>query len=263
MTEPAVSAPGVRPAERPLAVVVLAAGRGTRFPGVASKVLVELAGRSLLRRVLDAVATLAAERVVVVVGHGKEHVVRALDGTGVETVEQGEPRGTGHAVSAAARRLGDRAYDVVVVNGDVPLLRPETLLRLRATLRAPEVAAGLLTAVVDDPAAYGRIIRRADGGVEAIVEAADASDAELAIREINVGGYALRAPRLFADLAALGTDNVQGECYLTDAVRLLTAAGERVVAVPVGEASEALGVNSAADLAALEELIGAGAAAGG
>lgn len=237
---------------RRFAAVVLAAGRGKRFPGVASKVLVPVAGRALVLRVLDALAPLAPHRVVVVVGHGKEAVREAVAGAGVETVDQGEPRGTGHAVAAAGAVLGEESLDLLVLNGDVPLLRTATLGRLLDELDRATAAAVLLTAVVPDPQAYGRVVRRADGTVRAVVEAADATAEERAIREINVGAYAFRAPEIFAVLAGVGSDNAQGELYLTDAVRALVGRGERVSAVVLDDPLEAQGVNTPAEREALE-----------
>jgi len=236
---------------RRLAAVVLAAGRGTRFPGVPSKVLVELHGRPLVRHVLDALAPLAPERVIVVVGHGKDAVRAALATSGVETVEQGEQRGTGHALLAAAPVLGGEAHDLLVLSGDVPGLRTATLQALLDGLRRTGAAA-LATATVADPARYGRVLRREDGSVAAIVEAADASAEELRVPTINVGAYAFRAPEIFEILAEVGDDNRQGEVYLTDAVARLVGRGLRVEPVELEDPREGMGVNTREELEAME-----------
>jgi len=230
-----------------LAVVVLAAGRGKRFPGVLSKVLVELDGKPLVGHVLDAVAELRPWRTVVVVGHGKDEVRRRLGGRSLETVDQGEPHGTGHAVQVAGSALGRASCVVLVLNGDVPGVRAVTMRRLVETLE-DGTAAAILTAEVEEPGAYGRIVRRADGRVEAIVEAADATAEILRLREINVGSYAFRAPDVFDVLAQVTDDNAQGEIYLTDVVARLVARGEAVAAVVLDDPVEGSGVNTPEDL---------------
>lgn len=235
-----------------LAVVVLAAGRGTRFPGVASKVLVPLAAKPLLLHVLEQAKELTPSRTIVVVGHGRDAVEAVLRGRDVETAVQGVPLGTGHALMSAASALAGFEGAVLVLNGDVPRLRATTLRRLLARLDDARVGGVILSAVLDDGASYGRVRRGADGRVLGIVEAVDADAATLAIREINVGAYAFRAPLVFAVLAALGSANAQGEIYLTDSVAGLVSRGYLVEAVVLDDPGEARGVNSPADLAMLE-----------
>jgi bifunctional UDP-N-acetylglucosamine pyrophosphorylase/glucosamine-1-phosphate N-acetyltransferase len=227
-------------------------------------VLVRLSGRALVEHVLDTLSGLPGCRTVVVVGHGKEAVIAALDGRALEFADQGEPRGTGHAVLTAGRMLADHVGPVLVLSGDVPGVTLVTLERLLAAVRAGSAAA-LLTARLDEGGAYGRIVRRSDGTVAAIVEAADAGPETLAIREINVGAYVFRAPEVFAILEALRPDNAQHEIYLTDVIRELVEGGERVAGIEVGDAIEAAGVNTPQELDQLERwwLSARGQASGG
>jgi bifunctional UDP-N-acetylglucosamine pyrophosphorylase / glucosamine-1-phosphate N-acetyltransferase len=229
-----------------LAVVVLAAGHGTRFRSDTAKVLHRAAGRSLLRHVLEAVRGLRAGRVVVVVAHQAEAVVREAKGAGLDglvTVDQGEPRGTGHAVQQAVDALGD-AERVMILPGDTPLLTADALTAL-ASMDGP---AALLTAEFADPSGYGRVVRAGDGTVERIVEEVDADDAERAITEANAGMYVVRRDLLVRALGTLDDDNAQGELYLTDVVAALRADGHEVRAVRVDEAGVA-GVNDRRQLA--------------
>ena len=238
-----------------LQAVILAAGKGTRMKSARAKLLHEVLGVPLLEHVLRTVASLRPDPLTVVVGHQAEAVEAAFSGRGLGFVRQDPPQGTGHALLTAGERLAahpDRT--VLVVNGDVPLLRRETLAALVETHRRSGAAATLLTAVLDDPQAYGRVLR--DGtGVRAVVEARDASPDELKVREINAGIYAFEAKPLLEALGALRPQNAQGELYLTDVVRLLRDAGHPVAAVAAADAAEALGVNTAAELAEAARLL--------
>lgn len=237
-------------------VVVLAAGQGTRMKSDLPKVLHEVCGRSLLDRVLDrALDVTSGERVVVVVGHGAERVDAAARPRGVHTVVQEPQLGTGDALRvglAAAPTGPDDA--VIVLSGDVPLLRPASIDALRGAV-AGGAAAALLTAVVEHPGSYGRVVRAADGGVDRIVEARDASPDVLAVTEVNAGVYAFRRAPLDRALAGLTTDNVQREYYLTDVVAGLRAGGHAVEAVVLDDPAEMLGVNTRADLARVAALV--------
>ncbi len=235
-------------------VAVLAAGKGTRMRSVLPKVLHRLAGRALLDWVLDRSAELAPpERTVVVVGHGADQVAAHLAGRGFATVLQEPQLGTGDAVRTALGTLpeGDA---VLVLSGDVPLLKAATLARLRDHLSAGTDAV-LLTAELADPGAYGRIVRAADGGVEAIVEARDADPPTRAIREVNAGIYAFRRQPLERVIAGLRPDNDQGEYYLTDVVAALRRERRRVAAVVLSDPEEMLGVNTRADLARVARIL--------
>jgi len=230
-----------------LRAIVLAAGRGTRMKSHRPKVLFEVAGRPLLAWVLDALAGVAADEVMVVVGHGADEVRAALP-EGVRAVTQEPQLGTGHAVMAALAAVGEVTGDtILVVPGDTPLLRPETL---RALVEARSGApAALLTTEMPDPTGYGRVVRRGSR-VAGIVEHRDATPEQRAIREVAVSTYAFDGAALAGALAALGTGNDQGEYYLTDAVAALAADGE-VRAVTVADPAEVQGINSHDQLAAV------------
>jgi bifunctional UDP-N-acetylglucosamine pyrophosphorylase/glucosamine-1-phosphate N-acetyltransferase len=231
-----------------LEILVLAAGQGKRMRSSLPKVLQPLAGRPLLGHVLDTARELSPRKIIVVHGHGAEQVKKAFPENDLEWALQGEQLGTAHAVMQAMALVGADA-DVLLLYGDVPLVRAATLKRLLAA--APEGLA-VLTADLDDPAAYGRVVRDASGHVKRIVEQRDASAAERAIREINAGFYALSARRLSAWLQKIDNRNAQKEYYLTDLVGLAVGEGTPVVAVKAEDASEAAGVNSKAELAQLE-----------
>jgi bifunctional UDP-N-acetylglucosamine pyrophosphorylase/glucosamine-1-phosphate N-acetyltransferase len=243
------------------ATIVLAAGAGTRMRSATPKVLHRVAGRSLLDHVLAAAAPLGARHTVVVVGHGREEVTASLRGrAGVRTVVQDHQGGTGHAVRVALGALdGLRPEDgVAVLPGDTPLLTTGTLAALLALHAELGAAASVLTAVVPDPAGYGRVVRAAaDGGtaagggsVRAIVEQRDADAATAAIREINAGVYVFTVGMLRSALGRLTTDNAQGEEYLTDVIGLLVADGQPVGAHVAPDAGETAGVNDRVQLAA-------------
>jgi bifunctional UDP-N-acetylglucosamine pyrophosphorylase/glucosamine-1-phosphate N-acetyltransferase len=220
-----------------------------------AKVLHELGGRPLVQHPLRAVAPLAPERVALVVGHQADDVARAAEVVGLaglRVVLQAEQRGTGHAVLCARDAFRGWDGDVLIVYGDVPLIRTETLRRLLDTHRAERAALSLLTLRFADPAGYGRIVRDASGRVCRIVEHRDASPDELAITEVNPGIYCVRAGLLDAMLDRLRPNNAQGELYLTDVVQLAAEAGERLASVLVTDPDEVAGVNTRAELARLE-----------
>jgi len=234
--------------------VVLAAGKGTRMKSDLAKVLHTLAGRPLLDHVLDTVAAVGIGHTVVVVGHQADRVREACGRPGLDFVVQEPQLGTGHAVQMAAPALGDDGYTVVLA-GDVPLLRPQTLGRLIDTAVASGAAATVLTCVVSDAQAYGRIVKDAQGRVLKIVEARDATREELAIGEYNTGVFCFRTARLKEALRNLTTDNDQGEYYLTDTVGWLVGTGHEVAAVATRDPGEVVGINTVAELAAAEDLL--------
>jgi bifunctional UDP-N-acetylglucosamine pyrophosphorylase/glucosamine-1-phosphate N-acetyltransferase len=235
----------------PLDVIVLAAGQGKRMRSDLPKVLHPLAGRPLLAHVLDAARALEPRRVVVVHGHGGEQVRAAFAGLEVDWVVQAEQLGTAHAVRQALPRLGEDG-EVLILYGDVPLVRPASLKRL---VDAAREGVAVMTAEMDDPTGYGRVQRGPAGGVERIVEEKDASSAERAVREVNAGFMALGARRLREWLAKIGNRNAQKEYYLTDLVGLAVGEGVPVAAVKVQDATEVAGVNSKRELAALERVL--------
>jgi bifunctional UDP-N-acetylglucosamine pyrophosphorylase / glucosamine-1-phosphate N-acetyltransferase len=236
---------------RPTAVVVLAAGEGTRMRSATPKVLHELAGRSLVGHVLAAAAPLGADATLVVVGAGRDQVTTHLAAVAplAFPVVQVEQHGTGHACRVALDSAPDIEGTVLVLPGDTPLLRTSTLLRLVEEHQSTGAAATLLTTVLPDPSGYGRVVRNADGLVERIVEHRDATDAEREVAEVNTAVYAFEADSLRTELARLSTANAQGEEYLTDVVGALVAAGLTVGAVRA-EPAETAGVNDRVQLAA-------------
>jgi bifunctional UDP-N-acetylglucosamine pyrophosphorylase/glucosamine-1-phosphate N-acetyltransferase len=234
-------------AEMALEIIILAAGQGKRMRSSRPKILHPLAGRPLLGHVLAAAHALSARKTVVVHGHGAEEVRAAFDGSQVEWVLQAQQLGTGHAVRQAMPQISIDA-EVLILYGDVPLVRVDTLRRLSSAGRE---GVGVLTADVQDPAGYGRIVRDPAGQVKRIVEQKDASPEELRLREINAGFMAMSAKRLSAWLDRLTDRNAQNEYYLTDVVTLAVAEGVPVSAVKA-EAWEVAGVNSRRELAQLE-----------
>jgi len=249
--------------------VILAAGKGTRMKSSRPKVLHEILGRPLLEVGIGLAEQLGCSPIVVVVGHGAEAVRGRFDGR-VDFAVQNPPLGTGHALMAARDRFAahpDRP--LLVLGGDMPLLRSTTLARLLAEHGARAAALTLLTGILEEPGAYGRVLRGPDGGVAAVVEAKDATPEQRALPEINAGVYVFDVARLLPALASLGADNAQGEYYLTDAVAALAGSGAAVRAVVTETPDEVLGVNSQAERAAatrllrrriLDELMAAGVA---
>ncbi len=220
-----------------------------------AKVLHELGGQPLLRYPLAAIASLGADPVVVVVGHQAEAVgaaARASSARGIRSVLQEEQRGTGHAVRCALAALEAFSGDVLILYGDVPLIRAETLRRLVEAHRAERADLSLLTVRYEDPTGYGRIVREPDGRVRGIVEERDATRAERAITEVNPGIYCVGAGVLRPLIAALRDDNAQREFYLTDIVGLAAAGGQRVIAIETGRPAEVAGINTRAELARME-----------
>ena len=237
--------------------VILAAGKGTRMKSDLAKVLHLLAGRPLLEHVLATVRAAGISRSVVVVGHQADRVRECCAGEDLVFVHQEPQLGTGHAVQIAEPALRDEGLCVVLA-GDVPLLRATTLRRLIARTRAAdvakEVAGAVLTCVVDDAQEYGRIVTNDAGELEKIVEARDATAAELAIGEYNTGVFCFWTVRLREALANLTADNDQGEYYLTDTVAYLVNRGDRFLTVRCEDPDEVVGINTVAELAAAEEL---------
>jgi bifunctional UDP-N-acetylglucosamine pyrophosphorylase/glucosamine-1-phosphate N-acetyltransferase len=209
----------------------------------------------MLDHVLDAVRAAGVGRTVVVVGHQAERVRAAMAERGVEFALQAEQRGTGHAVRQAEPLLRGAGGTVLVLCGDTPLLTPETLRDLRDTHRSTQAAATVLTAELEDPTGYGRVVRGPDGAVLRIVEHKDAGPEERRVREINSGLFAFELEELFSALAEVRADNVQGEFYLTDTLEILRRRGRRVSAQRCRDRREVLGINTLEQLAEVEEIM--------
>ena len=236
-----------------LAIVILAAGKGTRLKSSLAKVLHRAGGRSLVEQVLRACAPLGAKKTVVVVGHQAELVMALVEPTGASTVLQYPQHGTGHAMQVARRALGG-AKLVVVLPGDAPLVRTETLRALLAAHREGNAAATILTAVVSDPSGYGRVVRKSETQVGAIVEESKLSEEQREINEINSSIYCFTLDKLWPALAQVKPNNKHREVYLTDAIAILAAKGETVLAQVAADPREVLGCNTRVDLAEVDRI---------
>ncbi len=231
-----------------LAIVILAAGKGTRLKSSLAKVLHRAGGRALVEHVLRACAPLGARTTVVVVGHQAEQVTSVAVPLGAETVLQQPQHGTGHAMQVARRALG-RTKFAIVLPGDAPLVRTTTLKAMISAHRVGDAAATILTAVLADPSGYGRVVRKSQTTVAAIVEESQLTDEQRDINEINSSIYCFTLEKLWPALAQIKPTNAHRELYLTDAIAVLAGKGETVLAQVVGDAREALGCNTRADLA--------------
>jgi bifunctional UDP-N-acetylglucosamine pyrophosphorylase / glucosamine-1-phosphate N-acetyltransferase len=236
-----------------LAIVILAAGKGTRLKSSLAKVLHPAGGRPLIEQVLRSCAPLKARKTIVVVGHQAEKVIAVVEPLGAQAVLQQPQRGTGHAMMVARRALGN-AKLAIVLAGDAPLIRTETLQALLAAHRSANAAATVLTAVLADPSGYGRIVRKSGDHVAAIVEESQLTDAQREINEINSAIYCFSLQKLWPALAKVKPNNKHRELYLTDAVGVLASQGETVVAQIAGDAREVLGCNTRADLSAVDRI---------
>jgi bifunctional UDP-N-acetylglucosamine pyrophosphorylase/glucosamine-1-phosphate N-acetyltransferase len=241
----------------------MAAGEGTRMHSSLPKPLHRLCGRPMVLWVLDALSALQLSRMVVVVGQGSTKMTKALADAQptrapIEVVEQPVQRGTGDALSVALTAFSDDdgdMDDVIVLPGDTPLLRPRTLGELVEAHRRAGAAATLLTARLDDPSGYGRVVRSRDGRVAGIVEEVDATEEERAVNEVATSIYVFRRSVLAPALRRLSPDNAQGEYYLTDVISVLHDAGYPVTSMVVEDETEAQGVNDRAQLAAAEAVL--------
>ncbi|MGD9631339.1 MAG: bifunctional UDP-N-acetylglucosamine diphosphorylase/glucosamine-1-phosphate N-acetyltransferase GlmU [Pyrinomonadaceae bacterium] len=249
-------------AHKPLDLLILAAGLGTRMRSGLAKVLHKVDGRPLIDHVCRTAASLAPEKIYIVIGHQGDEVRSAvlaeLDDTQLVFVEQVEQLGTGDAVNAARRYLEGRDSTLLILSGDVPLIRPETLgglIQQHHGHRGKGAACTMLTVKLKDPTGYGRVVRGDDGTFDRIVEQKDASEEELEIREINAGIYCFETKKLFAALTRVQNNNAQGEYYLTDVPALLKAAGEDVSIFQHSDAQEIEGVNNRVQLADIERLL--------
>ena len=229
----------------PLSIIILAAGQGKRMNSDLPKVLQPLAGRPLLEHVIAAAQSLDPEHICVVYGHGGARVQAALSGADVDWVLQAQQLGTGHAVMQALPLIPDD-HTVLILYGDVPLIRPATLAKMLASATAGSLVAGslvLLTALLDEPEGYGRIVRDGSGQVRTIVEQRDATPEQRRIREINTGVMAARAEHLRRWLLDVTSNNQQQEFYLTDVVGIASADGARIDTVAATGAAEVAVVN--------------------
>ena len=235
-----------------IAIVILAAGKGTRLKSALAKVLHRAGGRPLVDHVVRACQPLKPREIVVVVGHQAEDVRAAVEPLGAKTVLQEPQRGTGHAMLVARRAISSRAKIAIILPGDAPLIRAETLVALARAHREAGAAATILSAEIEDPAGYGRIVRQDDGSVAAIVEDSALAPEQRSIREINSSIYCFTLGKLWPSLSTLKPQNVHKELYLTDAIAVLRQKGEKVQAVIASDSDEVLGCNTRADLAGVD-----------
>lgn len=238
-----------------LTTLILAAGKGTRMKSDLAKVLHPINGRPMVHYVIDLAGNIGSKRIILVIGHQKEKVREACRDLPVEFVVQEEQLGTGHAVRMAEDLLKNEPGDILVLSGDVPMLTEETLTDLVDSHRRNEAIASLLTAELDDPTGYGRVIRNDQGHVAKIVEHKDAGEEERKIQEINVGIYLFKPQPLFETLREIRSDNVQGEFYLPDVVKIYVDRGEKVVAETTDDFDETRGINTVEQLRQAETIL--------
>lgn len=234
-----------------IVAIILAAGKGTRMRSKYPKVLHKVGGKPMLQHVIDAATAAGAQKKVIIVGHEAE-MVEAMVGSQGTIALQAEQLGTGHAVMQTAEALKGFSGTALILCGDTPLLDGEELKKFCEAHQASGTAATVLTAIMDDPFGYGRIIRDANGNVQGIVEQKDATDEQKAIREINTGIYCMECPQMFDVLSTLTNDNAQGEYYLTDVLQKLNAAGAKVGGVSTADSDMVMGINSRKQLSVAE-----------
>jgi len=234
-------------------IVILAAGKGTRLKSSLAKVLHPAGGRSLVEQVVVACAPLKAKKVIAIIGHQAEQVAAALEPHDVETILQQPQNGTGHAMLVARRAIGNAKF-AVVLPGDAPLIRPETVKAMLATHRSGNAAATILSAVLADPSGYGRIVRKSETHVGAIVEDSQLAPEQRELNEINSSMYCFTLAKLWPALAKVKPNNKHREIYLTDAIAVLASSGETVLAQIAADSREVLGCNTRADLAEVDRI---------
>jgi bifunctional UDP-N-acetylglucosamine pyrophosphorylase / glucosamine-1-phosphate N-acetyltransferase len=236
-----------------LAIVILAAGKGTRLKSSLAKVLHRAGGRTLVEQIVRSCEPLKARETVVIVGHQAEQVAAVVEPLAALTVLQQPQNGTGHAMQTAKRALG-RAKFAVVLPGDAPLVRTDTLKALIAAHHNGNAAATVLSAVLADPSGYGRVVRKSETAVSAIVEESQLTDEQREINEINSAIYCFTLEKLWPALAQVKPNNKHRELYLTDAIAVLNAKGETVLAQVAADSREVLGCNTRADLAEVDRV---------
>ena len=249
------SDPGPMGAKMTIATVILAAGLGKRMKSKRAKVLHPIAGRPMILYSVEAARRLPSDKILVVVAHQAEAVKQVLEGQPTQIIHQGRPLGTGHAVLQTQAALANFPGPVLILNADVPLIKVETIRSMLKTHQDHDNELTLLTGRFSDPKGYGRVIRNPAGDLLSIVEEADATPAQRALREINTGFYVANAPFLFSALKELTSDNSQHEYYLTDIVQIAVRQGLKLGAVEVPDSEEVMGINTREDLARIERAV--------
>jgi UDP-N-acetylglucosamine pyrophosphorylase len=240
---------------RSLAVVIMAAGKGTRMKSDLPKVLHPLQGRPMVRYVMDTANALEPERLILIVGYQKQRVIDAVKADDAIIVDQNDPQGTGHAIMQTEGALEGFSGDMMILSGDVPLLPALVLKRFLQAHRDSGAWITLMIANLDDPTGYGRIVRNAGGSVSAIVEEKDADETTRQIKEFNSGIYLIKSDGLFDRLRRIKNDNAKGEYYLTDIVGIAVRDGLQVDAYRVEDAKLILGVNTVEELREAEYIL--------
>ena len=242
--------------QKETSTIILAAGKGARLKSELPKVVFELGGISLIERVVSTVKKLTISKIVVVIGYKKEIVKKCIANyDNIIFVDQEVRNGTGHAVMITENYFSKYDGNIIIIPGDVPLFTIKTLITLENFHKSENASATVLTAILDDPANYGRIVRDNNGFVEKIVEFKDANKAERKIHEINSGIFCFDAKSLFSALSKININNVQKELYLTDTLEILRKEGKKISALTVKDSIEISGINSHEQLAFLENYI--------
>ncbi len=237
-----------------ISAIILAAGEGTRMKSKTPKVLHKVLGKTMLKRVIDTAKAVGTDNICVVTGHKYETVQESLKGENVKFVLQSEQLGTGHAVMQADEYIKDNE-DVLILYGDTPLIKADTLIELINYHRNENNGVSIISAVVDNSEGYGHIIRDKSGNFIKNVEYKDATDEEKAVKEINSGIYCFKGSSLKKALKLIKNDNVQGEYYLPDTLEIISCGGEKVNAMTIGDITEFFGVNNRVQLAEAESIM--------
>jgi bifunctional UDP-N-acetylglucosamine pyrophosphorylase/glucosamine-1-phosphate N-acetyltransferase len=239
----------------PIGVIILAAGQGTRMKSSLPKVLHPLGGKALVLHPLTTAGRLNPQKIVVIIGHGSEAVRRACADEPIEWVVQGRQLGTGHAVLAAKDSFREFSGSILILSGDVPLITERSLTALLQQHHNEKAVLTLMTACLDEPKGYGRIVRDTQGKIAGTVEERDATQAEKSIREVNAGIYVARPEFLFSALERVNNRNQQGEYYLPDVVGIGLRDGKKITTLQINDPREMLGINTREELAAMEKTL--------
>jgi len=235
--------------------LIMAAGKGTRMKSDLAKVLHKINNRPMVHYVIDVAKEIESNKIVLIIGHQRERVISECSNYDIEFAIQDQQLGTGHAVQITEDFFKDYTGDLLILSGDVPLLTSKTLQNLIVTHNQSGAIATLLTANLEDPTGYGRVLRNSEGVVESIVEHKDASEEEKMVNEINVGIYMFKSKQLFKSLKLINNDNVQGEYYLPDVVKLYVDNKEKVVAQLADNFEETKGINDVNQLKEAETIL--------
>jgi UDP-N-acetylglucosamine diphosphorylase/glucosamine-1-phosphate N-acetyltransferase len=238
-----------------IATIILAAGKGKRMKSDLPKVLHPLNGRPMVEYVIDVAEKINSEKIVLIVGHKKELLIEATKNRNVEFVEQTQQLGTGHAVLQTKPLFEDYSGNILVLSGDVPMLRAESLKELIEIHNSENPLATLLTTQMDDPSGYGRVIRNSEGFVEEIIEDKDANEEIKRVKEINVGIYIFKSKNLFETLPLIKNDNQLGEYYLPDVIKIYADKHEKIAGVLTPDVDETHGINNIDQLRAAEKIL--------